>query len=106
MENEFGRGFGDKNLRRTVQFAEVFPDGQPVLVVAAYSALLLAALLTFGPQRTDDYAKPPKWRRKAKRPSCLDLMTLLRKEMHQHPEMLIPLEINTSLSHLARATAA
>ncbi|NOS69126.1 MAG: DUF1016 domain-containing protein [Verrucomicrobia bacterium] len=26
LEREFGRGFGDKNLRRMIQFAEVFPD--------------------------------------------------------------------------------
>jgi predicted nuclease of restriction endonuclease-like (RecB) superfamily len=30
LENEFGRGFGEKNLRRMVQFAEVFPDEQIV----------------------------------------------------------------------------
>jgi predicted nuclease of restriction endonuclease-like (RecB) superfamily len=26
LETEFGRGFGEKNLRRMIQFAEVFPD--------------------------------------------------------------------------------
>jgi len=26
LEREFGRGFGEKNLRRMIQFAEVFPD--------------------------------------------------------------------------------
>ena len=30
LEAEFGRGFGEKNLRRMVQFAEVFPDEQIV----------------------------------------------------------------------------
>jgi len=30
LESEFGRGFGEKNLRRMVQFAEVFPDEQIV----------------------------------------------------------------------------
>jgi hypothetical protein len=79
---------------------------QPVLVVAAYSALLLAALLAFGPKRTSDYAKLPKWRRNAKRPSCLDLITLLRKEMDEHPEMLVPLGINNSLEGLAASAAA
>jgi hypothetical protein len=28
----------------------------------------------------------PKWRRKAHRPPCLDLVTLLRREMVDHPE--------------------
>ena len=26
LDMEFGRGFGEKNLRRMIQFAEVFPD--------------------------------------------------------------------------------
>jgi hypothetical protein len=30
LEVEFGRGFGEKNLRRMVQFAEQFPDEQIV----------------------------------------------------------------------------
>ena len=79
---------------------------QPVLVVAAYSALLLAALRAFGHQRTEGYAKLPKWRRKAKRPSCLDLITLLRNEIDEHPEMVAPLGINVSLKGLARSAAA
>src|SRR5205823_12188423 len=53
---------------------------QPALVVASYSALLLAALKAFGPGRGEAYAALPKWRTLAKRPSCLDLITLLRKE--------------------------
>src|ERR1700685_4166951 len=64
---------------------------QPVLAVAAYSALLLASLLAFGAERGKAYAELPKWRRKARRPSALDLVTLLRKEMTQQPELLAPL---------------
>lgn len=30
LEAEFGRGYGEKNLRRMVQFAEVFPDSEIV----------------------------------------------------------------------------
>ncbi len=30
LEREFGRGFAEKNLRRMVQFAELFPDGKTV----------------------------------------------------------------------------
>jgi hypothetical protein len=58
---------------------------QPVLAVAAYSALLLASLLAFGAERGAAYAELPKWRNKARRPSCLDLVTLLRKEMGENP---------------------
>jgi hypothetical protein len=59
---------------------------QPALVVAAYSALLLASLQAFGTDRGDAYQALPRWRRKAHRPSCLDLVTLLRQEMVDHPE--------------------
>jgi hypothetical protein len=58
---------------------------QPALVVAAYSALLLAALQAFGTARGEAYQALPRWRRKAHRPSCLDLVTLLRQEMVDHP---------------------
>lgn len=79
---------------------------QPPLAVAAYSALLLAALKTFGPQRSAAYAPLPRWRKKAARPSCLDLITLLRKEMDEHPETLQPLGITTSRTRMADAAAA
>ena len=59
---------------------------QPALVVAAYSALLLASLQAFGTERGAAYQALPRWRRKAHRPSCLDLVTLLRQEMVDHPE--------------------
>lgn len=77
---------------------------QPVLVVAAYSALLLASLLAFGAERGAAYAPLPKWRRHAHRPSCLDLVTLLRKEMVEHPELLN--EFDVSLTHRALTSAA
>jgi hypothetical protein len=48
--------------------------------------MLLASLIAFGAERGPAYAALPKWRRKAYRPSCLDLITLLRKEMAEHPE--------------------
>lgn len=34
LEVEFGRGFGEKNLRRMVQFAEAFPDAQIVATLS------------------------------------------------------------------------
>ncbi len=30
LEAEFGRGYGEKNLRRMIRFAEVFPDAEIV----------------------------------------------------------------------------
>ena len=79
---------------------------QPVLAVAAYSALLLASLVAFGAERGKAYADLPKWRRKARRPSALDLVTLLRKEMAEQPELLAPLGFHISDQALVQAAAA
>jgi hypothetical protein len=79
---------------------------QPALVVAAYSALMLAALKTFGPQRGQAYAALPKWRRNAKRPSCLDLLTLLRKEATEHPDLLEQFSLKLNSAHLIQAANA
>jgi hypothetical protein len=79
---------------------------QPVLAVAAYSAMLLASLIAFGAERGAAYEALPKWRRKAYRPSCLDLITLLRREMAEHPELLKPFEIRITEKQLVRAAAA
>jgi hypothetical protein len=54
---------------------------QPAMLVAAYSALLLAGIQVFGDIRSDAFPALPKWRRKACRPSCLDLVTLLRQQV-------------------------
>jgi hypothetical protein len=55
---------------------------QPTFTVASYSILLLAALRRFGPGRTSDFLPLPKWRtRRPNRPSVLDLLTLLRKDV-------------------------
>lgn len=54
---------------------------QPAMLVAAYSALLLAGIQVFGDTRSAAFPALPKWRRNARRPSCLDLLTLLRQEV-------------------------
>lgn len=79
---------------------------QPVLSVAAYSALLLASLLTFGAARGSAYAALPKWRRHARRPSCLDLVTLLRKEIVEHPELVEEFAFTVTDQGLTRGAAA
>lgn len=79
---------------------------QPVLAVAAYAALMLAALQAFGTPRGKAYAQLPKWRRNARRPSCLDLVTLLRKEASQNPDILANLAIQHSPAQLVAAVAA
>ncbi len=79
---------------------------QPVLAVASYSALLLASLSAFGAERGSAYAELPRWRCHARRPSCLDLITLLRKEMTEHPELLVPNGLNPSYQCFTAAAAA
>jgi hypothetical protein len=79
---------------------------QPVLAVAAYSALLLASLHAFGAERGCMYAQLPKWRRNARRPSALDLITLLRKEMTQQPQLLAPFGFQITDQALVHAAAA
>ncbi|MBI3477599.1 MAG: transposase [Acidobacteria bacterium] len=79
---------------------------QPVLAVASYSAVLLASLQAFGAERGKAYAELPKWRRKARRPSCLDLITLLRKEMTQQPELLAPFGFTITDPALVQAADA
>ena len=49
------------------------------------SWLLLGGLKCYGPTRTEVYEPLPKWRRGAKRPSCMDLVTLLRKQLVEKP---------------------
>jgi hypothetical protein len=56
---------------------------QPAFAVATYSLLLLAGLIEFGPERTEDFIPLPKWRKKAKRASVLDLIAVLRKEINE-----------------------
>lgn len=79
---------------------------QPAFVVAAYSALLLAGLLAHGPSRTDRYQTLPKWRKHADRPSCLDLITLLRKEMTENQSLLQPFALKIAWKALGLAAAA
>lgn len=79
---------------------------QPAFVVAAYSALLLAGLLAYGPTRGTAYEPLPKWRRRAPRPSCLDLLTVLRKQIAENPPLLAPFGFQSDLKHLALTAAA
>ena len=79
---------------------------QPPLAVAAYSALLLAATKASGPERNTAYAPLPRWRTHATRPSCLDPITLLRKEMDEQPALVRSLGIETSRTKMVSPAAA
>jgi DDE superfamily endonuclease len=79
---------------------------QPALVVAAYSALLLASLEAYGATRHQVYRLLPKWRRASPRPSCLDLLTLLRQHWHQRPSTAAKLQSRTSYQQMILSAAA
>ncbi len=74
--------------------------------MAAYRALHLVALLTFGPGRDENYQALPKWRCNANRPSFLDLLTLLREEMAENPALLTSLGFTIAWKQLGLAAAA
>lgn len=69
-------------------------DRLPAFIVASYAFLLLASLETYGAKRTNEYLQPPKWQRRRTRPSCLDLLALLRKEAIENPELLKSADLN------------
>jgi DDE superfamily endonuclease len=94
-------GIGQAQVRSSLSVPR-----QPALAVASYSALLLAALLTFGPARDSHYPSLPKWRRNAPRPSCLDLITLLRQEIADHPALLSSFGLHITWESLGLAAAA
>jgi hypothetical protein len=94
-------GVGEAQLRNVTAVPK-----QPAFAVATYSALLLASLMAFGAERGKAYAALPKWRRRASRPSALDLITLLRKEITENPSMVAHLGLNpTAGAHIAAAAA-
>jgi hypothetical protein len=78
----------------------------PALLVAMYSWLLLAGLQCYGAKRTDVYEPLPKWRRGAKRPSCLDLVTLLRKQLAQKPVKFATAQAPPTYQTMVGAAAA
>ncbi|MDP2172352.1 MAG: transposase, partial [Candidatus Cloacimonadaceae bacterium] len=53
-------------------------EKQPALLIAAYSVVLLASQKCFGHERGNDYLPLPKWRNGSTRPSCNDLLNLMR----------------------------
>ncbi len=81
-------------------------ERQPAFMVASYSMLLLAGLKAYGVARTDDYLSLPIWRKNAERPSCLDLVTQLRRELIDKPELSYILGIKTNANKLITTAAA
>jgi hypothetical protein len=74
MKDTFG--VGEAEVR-----SELSVPRQPALQAATYSALHLAALEAYGPGRPECLGPLPKWQREKTRPSCLDLIRQVRKEV-------------------------
>lgn len=97
LETEFGRGFGEKNLRRMVQFAERFPDSK---IVAALLRQLGWTHFTMilpisDPLKRDFYAEMcriERWSTRTLR-AKLDGMLFERTALSRKPEELAAMEL-------------
>ena len=98
LEARFGRGFGEKNLRRMVQFAETFPDSE---IVAALLRQLSWTHFTMlmplkDPMRRDFYAemcRVERWSTRTLR-AKIDSMLYERTALSSKPEKLIREELD------------
>ncbi len=86
-------GVGDAQVRNPKSVPR-----QPAFVVCVYAAILLAAQRAYGSGRGAQYIPLPKWRRKSSRPSCLDIVNQLRREMEEHPEKLVGFRNRTGVT--------
>ena len=66
----------------------------PALLIAAYSIMLLMSLKCYGIHRSDDYLPQPKWRKGSVRPSCNDMVNLMRRELEADKELQDELNLN------------
>lgn len=82
-EEKSNFGVGDAQVRNVKSVPR-----QPAFVVAIYAMMLLAAQKAYGSGRADDYVPLPKWRKGARRPSCQDIVSQLRREMETQPGKL------------------
>jgi predicted nuclease of restriction endonuclease-like (RecB) superfamily len=97
LEEEFGRGFAEKNLRRMIQFAEAFPDQQ--IVVSLIRQLtwthFIALIPLKDPLQRDFYAEMCRLERWSVRTlrSRIDSMLYERTAISKKPEKLIEQEL-------------
>lgn len=94
-------GLGDAQVRNKLSVPR-----QPAFVVAMYAVLLLASLRAYGPERTGDYLPSPKWGRPSRRPSLLDIIALLRQQIHDNPQKIEIFDIQTNALNLVLKAAA
>jgi hypothetical protein len=92
-------GLGQAQVRVAASVAR-----QPVLQVATYSAMHLAALKVYGVGRPEEFGPLPRYQRDKSRASCQEMIRQIRKEVVNKAEEL-PIELRISeKSILAAAT--
>ena len=97
LEAEYGRGFADKNLRRMVQFAEVFPDEQIVVTLMRQLSWshFVALVPLKDPQQRDFYAEMCRvqhWSVRQLRQQ-IDSMLYERTALSRRPESVIEAQL-------------
>jgi hypothetical protein len=78
---------------------------QPVLSMATYSLLHVAALKTYGAARPECFGPLPKWQREKTRASCQDLIRHLRDEVVGKPHLVRFLDLHLSPQSILAAAA-
>lgn len=99
LKNDYGRGFAEKNLRRMVQFAEVFPDEKIVVtLIRQLSWSHFVALIPLKePLQRDFYAeicRVQRWSVRQLRQQ-IDSMLYERTALSKKPESVIQAQIET-----------
>ena len=97
LEAEFGRGFGEKNLRRMVQFAEQFPDVQIVAAVLRQLGWTHFTILLplSDPLKRDFYAEMcriERWSTRTLR-AKIDSMLFERTALSRKPAKMMEMEL-------------
>jgi hypothetical protein len=100
-EEKSNFGVGDAQVRNPQSVPR-----HPAFVVAIYAMMLLAAQKAYGSRRGEAYVPLPKWRKGAKRPSCQDIVSELRREMESEPAKLRDFAIQTGVMAAATFRAA
>lgn len=85
-------GVGEAQVRN-----EQSVSRQPMLCVAAYSALLLASIFAYKDQPHRDFGQEPLWRPSPKRNSCRMLVGLLRVTLLEKPQKIIELKMPATI---------
>ena len=78
----------------------------PALIAAMFIWLLLAGLPGDGPTRTADHLSLPQWRSRPKRPSCQDLINLLRQQLTKQPTRFATATAPPTVENLVITAAA